>query len=192
MTSDSRHRLLAAATKHFADRGPVAATLDEIRRDASVSVGSLYHHFAGKEDLYAAAWLDALERYQAAFAAELDRHPGAEQGIKAVVRRHVRWLEEEPDGARLLLGSRPEGAAAAGLAEHNAAFFALVGAWWKGHAAEGTVRRLPIDLLYAIWLGPAQEHGRLRAGGVARPAAPAHVKALADAAWRSLKNEEPT
>jgi AcrR family transcriptional regulator len=185
MIEHARQRILDAAERQFARRGPLATTLDDIRRDAEVSVGSLYHHFAGKEDVYAAAWTAALEDYQRAFVAVLDDHPQAEAGVKAVVRQHLAWLAAHPDGAQLLQGSRPPRTER--LDELNTAFLARILVWWRTHAAYGTVRDLPIAPLYALWLGPAQELGRLAAAGRATPG---DTDALAEGAWLALRAEE--
>jgi AcrR family transcriptional regulator len=40
--------LLETARRRFAADGAIAATLDEIRRDAEASVSALYHHFPDK------------------------------------------------------------------------------------------------------------------------------------------------
>lgn len=185
----ARDRLVAAATAEFARRGPIEPTLDDIRTKAGVSVGSLYHHFDGKEALHAAAWLAALTAYQDGLLAELDRHAAAEDGIKAVVRHHLRWMADHPDEGRLLLAGRPSGPATADLDAQNAAFFARVRGWYATHATYGAVRPLGIALLNAVWLGPAQEYTRHRIGA----RAPAKdVRELAEAAWRALQAEETT
>jgi AcrR family transcriptional regulator len=46
--------LLVAARDRFADDGYVATSLDAIASDAGVTKGALYHHFDGKEELFAA------------------------------------------------------------------------------------------------------------------------------------------
>lgn len=51
-----RERILAAAVEVFGDRGVTGATTKEIARTAGVSEGSLYNHFANKQDLYAATF----------------------------------------------------------------------------------------------------------------------------------------
>ena len=58
---DARGRLLQVARRRFATDGAIAATLEEIRRDAEVSVGALYHHFPDKPDASGTALICACD-----------------------------------------------------------------------------------------------------------------------------------
>src|SRR3954449_6335689 len=98
----ARDRILGAARTRFAADGVYAATLDDVRRDAGVSVGAIYHHFADKERLAEAVWLDALERYQAGFLAALRAHDGAREAVIAAVEHHLAWVAANRDDAALL------------------------------------------------------------------------------------------
>lgn len=181
----AREKLLAAALRRFGEHGALAATLDEIRADAGVSVGALYHHFADKQSLAAALFAECLADYQQGFVAVLRAHPGAEDGIRAGVEFHLRWCEGNPARARFLLGDRPSPDPEP-LRDLNRAFFDEVLAWWRAHAHYGALRDYDLDLAYALWLGPSQEYTRLALSGrVARP--PRRIAtALADAAWLTL------
>src|SRR3954452_18574586 len=122
----ARERILQAARRRFAADGVYAATLDDVRRDARVSVGAVYHHFPDKQRLAEAVWLDALERYQAAFLAVLGED--ARETIVAGVHQHLRWVAAHRDDAALLFSARP-----AAAREHNRPFFGAVRAWWERH-----------------------------------------------------------
>ncbi len=184
---DARERLLAAALARFAAEGALAATLEDIRGDAGVSVGALYHHFPDKQALATALFVELTGEFQDGFTAELRAHPGAEEGIKAGVRHYLRWVSANRPAAGLLLGERPAGDAA--LRDRNRAFLADVGAWWATHAHYGVLRDLPLELIDALWLGPAHEYTRhwLAGRGKRVPAAVAGV--LAEAAWRALRED---
>ncbi len=182
--ASARERLLAAALTQFAADGPVAVSLEEIRRQAGVSVGALYHHFADKTALIDALYLELTEQVQAAFLDELRSHPAAEDGVKAEVRLYLRWVSGNRAGARILLGHRPDGPA---LRELNRAFFDEMTAWWQTHVHYGVLRSLPRDLLHALWLGPAQEYTRSWLAGHTKRMPRAVADILADAAWNTLK-----
>src|SRR4051794_6147849 len=95
----ARERILGAARARFAADGVYSATLDEVRRDAGVSVGAVYHHFPDKERLAEAVWLDALARYQAAFLGALEGSASAREGVVAAVERHLAWVAAHRDDA---------------------------------------------------------------------------------------------
>jgi AcrR family transcriptional regulator len=61
----SRDRILAAASKLFAERGHDATTMEDVAARAGFTVGALYRHFGGKPDLLLAVIGAALERIPA-------------------------------------------------------------------------------------------------------------------------------
>jgi AcrR family transcriptional regulator len=181
----ARERLLAEALVRFEANGALAATLEDIRRGAGVSVGALYHHFPHKAGLAAALYAELTHDFQRGFLAELDAHRGAEPGVKAGVRQYLRWVSANRSAARFLLAGRPRDDAE--LRAHNRAFFARATAWWQRHVDAGALRDLPFELIHALWLGPAQEYTRhwLAGRGGRVPAAVADT--LAVAAWQTLE-----
>lgn len=62
---DTRDRLLASASRVFAQRGYDGATLDEVAADAGLTKGAIYWHFAGKSDLFLALVEENVERQTA-------------------------------------------------------------------------------------------------------------------------------
>lgn len=187
-TSPARERLLTAALARFAADGTLSATLDDIRREADVSVGALYHHFADKRALATALYLDVLAGYQAGVLEELHARPAARAGVEGVVRFHVRWCAAQRERARFLLTERG-GIDEEGVARAGAAFLRDAFGWYRGHAHYGTVRDLPFDLVYALWLGPAQEWTRHWTGGRARTVPRAVAAELARGAWLALTTD---
>jgi AcrR family transcriptional regulator len=59
-TEQTRSQLLDAARVVFAQRGFAEASVSDVVERAGSSVGSLYHHFGGKSELFTALW----ERYR--------------------------------------------------------------------------------------------------------------------------------
>lgn len=184
-----RREILAAALACFLERGVAAATIEEIRDRSGASVGSIYHHFGGKQELAAAVYLEGIRDYQEGFRRELRRHRDAESGIKGIVRYHLRWIAAHPDWARYLLHHRePEvlRASEGALEEMNRRLFAEVAAWAEERGGAGVVG-LPPDLANAMWLGPAQEFARHWLAGRAQTSIERAARVLAEAAWRSLR-----
>src|SRR5258705_205547 len=55
-TAGTRRALLDAAREVFVEQGFSEASIAEVVQRAGSSVGSLYHHFGGKSELYVALW----------------------------------------------------------------------------------------------------------------------------------------
>lgn len=175
--------MLGVARRRFADAGALAATLDEVRREAGVSVGALYHHFPDKAALAAAVYAQALGDYQAGFVAMLRRHGSAEGGIRGGVEHHLRWVVAHRGEATLLLGDRLDSAA---LRDSNREFFAAIRDWWRPHHVYGVLRAMQPGITAALWLGPAQEFTRYWLAGGETKLPRGAVKVFADAAWVAL------
>ena len=182
----ARERLLAAALRRFGEEGPVAVNLEEVRLQAGVSVGALYHHFADKGALVEALYADVTARFQTGFLDVLRTSPSAEDGIRRAVRYFLRWVQRHRHETAILLGTRAESPA---LDELNRRFFAEVMAWWRTHAHYGVVKPLPLELIHALWLGPAQEYTRHWFAGHAKRSPVAVGAMLEEAAWNALKED---
>ncbi len=182
--SDARIKLLEVARRRFAVDGALAATLDEVRREAKVSVGALYHHFPDKPALAAAVYAQVMGEYQAGFVAMLRGHATAEGGIRGGVEHHLRWVATNRAEAALLLGDRLDSAA---LQESNREFFTAIRDWWRPHHAYGVLRPMQPGITAALWFGPAQEFSRHWIAGHEPKMPRGAIKAFADAAWMALR-----
>src|SRR6266436_4156070 len=55
-TAQTQRALLDAAREVFAEQGFTEASIADVVERAGSSVGSLYHHFGGKSELFLALW----------------------------------------------------------------------------------------------------------------------------------------
>lgn len=184
---DARSRLLAVARRRFAAEGTLSATLDQLRREADVSVGALYHHFPDKLSLAAAVYAQLIGQYQAGFLEMLRGHDTAEGGIRGGVAYHLDWVSTHRGEATLLLGDRLDSEQ---LRESNAEFFGSVRDWWRPHQRYGMLQPMRIGITAALWLGPAQEFSRYWISRSEATMPKEAVRAFADAAWAALRGKE--
>jgi AcrR family transcriptional regulator len=190
--ADRRREILDAALDCFVAKGPLVTTIEEIRLAAGASIGSLYHHFESKDDLAAALYVQGLRDYQQGAVAELRAHPEAEEGIRAAVVHHLRWVTSHSDLANFIFsmgGLHSPASRAEELREMNRAFFGNCSRWLSRHIRSGEIRKVPPDLYYALWIGPAHEFARhLLAGRVRTPWQEA-ANLLAESAWTAVRGE---
>jgi AcrR family transcriptional regulator len=189
---ERQEAILSAALECFTERGFAATTVEEIRKRSGASVGSIYHHFGGKEELASELYVEGLSQYQAGFIGALERRSGPEAAVRAVVRHHLRWVEANPKLAKFLMNRRETElrlATEARVRELNRDFFPRVGVWMKRHVRSGALRDLPPDLWEPLLLGPSQEFARLWLAGRTRISPRRAERELADATWNALRGD---
>jgi len=101
--------ILDAARALVLAGGPRAASVAAIAKSSGAPAGTLYHRFGNRDGILAAAWLRALERFQArAMAAGADTEAGSPAEIAvAMAVSGISFARELPEDARLLLTIRP-------------------------------------------------------------------------------------
>src|SRR6185436_16147988 len=155
-TGVRRRQILDAALRCFNRAGLAETKMGDICTEAGVSTGSVYHHFAGKDQLAAALYLEGTRDYQQGLLAELHRHATAERGIRAMVAHHIDWVVRHPDWARFLSHHRQGeflsslGGVQSELDAVNQSFHGEVAAWLLPFIERGEVARLPRDLFTPV------------------------------------------
>jgi AcrR family transcriptional regulator len=106
--ADTRDRLIAAARSLFANPGFAEAALETIVRDAGVTRGALYHHFADKTDLFAAVF-EQVEAEMAARMAEAVAAARETDPVEVMRLGTHFWLDAcaDPEVQRIVLMDAP-------------------------------------------------------------------------------------
>ncbi|WP_395109050.1 TetR/AcrR family transcriptional regulator [Actinomadura sp. SCN-SB] len=114
-TAETRRGMLEAACEVFVEQGFAAASVAEIVERAGSSVGSLYHHFGGKSELFLALFEDHQDEQDAlaSGAVAKARAAGEEDPLELFVhgaRAYLRGCWERRDLVRLFMdGDAPPG-----------------------------------------------------------------------------------
>jgi AcrR family transcriptional regulator len=104
-TGATQQRILDAATEVFATRGFTAATMADVVAASGASIGSIYHHFGGKNELFLAIFEQMATAVDRRIEAAMER-AGLQTDTAADPRRifelHVRaYLETMWENRRL-------------------------------------------------------------------------------------------
>jgi AcrR family transcriptional regulator len=100
-TGATQQRILDAATEVFATRGFTAATMADVVAGSGASIGSIYHHFGGKSELFLAIFEQMADAVDRRIDAAM-RQAGDEVDARRVFELHVRaYLEAMWDNRRL-------------------------------------------------------------------------------------------
>jgi AcrR family transcriptional regulator len=102
----TRGQLIAVATRMFAERGYEDTSIEAVLREAGVSRGSLYHHFASKEALFEAVAEDVEGKVGTQTVAA---SAGADGPVAALRAGFLAWirLAGDPVVQRILLIDGP-------------------------------------------------------------------------------------
>jgi AcrR family transcriptional regulator len=102
----TRRRLLDAAAAEVARLGPAGASLGGIAAAAGLKSGSIYFHFASRDELIATMLEEGLRESLRLLEEALDAVPDAADArarLRAAIRAHLRALHELDDYAAVVL-----------------------------------------------------------------------------------------
>lgn len=113
--ADSRlPQLLDEAARLFRTQGFEGTSMREIARAVGMLPGSLYCHFATKEDLLAAVYVKGVKQISAAVQAAVDVHADPWQRLEAACIAHLEAILRDDDYAQVVVRVRPADAPVVG------------------------------------------------------------------------------
>jgi AcrR family transcriptional regulator len=108
MTRDERRavtrtELLDAAARVFARRGFHGASVDEVAAEAGYTSGAVYSHFAGKDDLFLAAFEHDVAHYVTEMTEAREKGETPEERTRALATRWMEILRRRPEMFMLVI-----------------------------------------------------------------------------------------
>jgi TetR/AcrR family transcriptional regulator len=95
----TRAEILAAAERHFAERGFEAARLEDIAADVGIRRAAIFYYFGDKDELYAAV----LDEVFSGAMADLPSRGSAAARLEASLTGWIDFVARRPNVARLIL-----------------------------------------------------------------------------------------
>ncbi len=90
-------RIMAAAARVFARRGVENATMEMIAREAKVAVGTIYLHFASRDEVYLNLRADRGERLGKGYREVKSRALAPLEEIRTLAQVYIEYLNESAD-----------------------------------------------------------------------------------------------
>jgi AcrR family transcriptional regulator len=182
----TRAALIATARGLFAERGYAAVGTEEIVRAAGVTRGALYHHFAGKRELFQAVYEDVERQLVERIATSAISSAG--DPLQALHAGAQAFLDacEDPAVQRIALVDAPSVLGWEQWREIGLRYgFGLVQATVQAAMEAGLIEHQPIEALSHLLLGAIDEGAMLIAraedGGKTRAQVGASVERFLDA-----------
>ncbi len=191
--AQTRARILEAALGCFLQEGYEQTTVARIRERSGVSNGALFHHFASKEAIADALYLEAIRSFQEGLWKLVRRRQRSlRAAVRGTIAHQMAWIEAHPDHARFVYArgdldwDSPAGAEVATLNRELADAFR---SWVAPLVERGQARPLPMLVVSAIVSGPAHAIARRwLSGQLDRPLSD-FLDELANAAWAGLRGK---
>jgi TetR/AcrR family transcriptional regulator len=95
----TRSEIVAAAERHFAERGYEATRLDDIADEVGIRRAAIFYHFGDKHELYAAV----LDEVFSDWTEALPRDGNAAERLEAALLGWIDYVARRPSVARLIL-----------------------------------------------------------------------------------------
>lgn len=187
--SELKRGILRQALTCFNEAGIEATTIETIRARCDTSVGAIYHHFGNKEGIVAALFFAALDDQGALRDQHLSNAHTAEQGVAALVRSYVEWVDAEPDWARFVFQGRfavANGPFKEELLSRNQQRNRQLSEWMTGEGRREAFSHIPAELLPSLIIGTAESYARAWLSGRVKHSPTAYADLLAQAAWASI------
>jgi AcrR family transcriptional regulator len=191
-TAVRQREILDAALLAFDELGYDATTIAHIQERSGASIGSIYHHFDGKEAIAATLYEAALAHYRQGLLERAEGAKNARDLVRSVVLFHLEWGTDHPIWARYLLRMRHADGVIAretALRQGTQDFLRRMHALLEPHVQGGHIMRLPASLYPLIIIGPAQDMLRHWLAGRLSLDPRSVASTLADLAWKAVRAE---
>lgn len=188
-----REEILSGALRCFARRGVSATTIEDIRAESGASVGSIYHHVGGKDDIVASLYAEAVSAYRNGIMTALRSQYDPRVSLVAAVQFHVGWMASHRELARLMLRwdeTELSESGRARLKKEARSFAKEMGEWLQDGVRAGQIRAMAPELHGAILMGPLLEYGRRQVRSMTSQPVEITAPVLAESIWRALSAAE--
>jgi AcrR family transcriptional regulator len=186
-------RVLDAALDCFTRTGVYATRIEDLAERARVSVGSLYHHFGGRERVAFLLYRRCMESLLGTISAAVLGKKTAREGVRALVRSYLTWVAGNREAARYIYAAASQAELLESwkgeLSQWKGALVSPFVQWFQGHIDAGRIVALPPALMEVVVVGPPAEFARRWLSGVRGLEMDAALKSLPEAVWRSVEKD---
>lgn len=182
----TRDRILAAARWLFVRRGYFNTAMPDIVREAGVSVGSIYHHFADKQAIASALYRGTMEDILAAMRERAEPEPTTRGRLQALTTLLYEACEQDPDRLEYMLFVRHTEVDPGEPPVCLAAPFEAVARWMREGQRRGEVVPGSAELAAGVFMGAILKVVELRLRGRIDRPLPRLVRQAFSMAWRAV------
>lgn len=184
--TELRDRILKTALHLFSTHGYFNTSVHDIRREAGVSIGAIYHYFPSKEAIAESLYAELLEWLEGEMRSILDRYDSAHDRCLAAVAHLFSMTEAQPEAMAFALGARHREFLPDQPPICSSRPFEMMKEMVITGMDRGEIRPMDAALAAAILFGGPLRLVQLRLDGVLLDPLPQHLEAAWPCAWRAV------
>ncbi|MGE4579736.1 MAG: TetR/AcrR family transcriptional regulator [Desulfuromonadales bacterium] len=151
----TRSLILDTALGLFSRNGYFNTSVQDIRKEADISIGSIYHHFASKEAIAKAIHHDLLTQMEEAMRNILAAHTSAYERCRAAVALLFSMADSQPAAMEFILNARHRDFMSDGVPICSSSPFALMKQMVQEGMDNGEIAIMdPIVAVTSLFGGP--------------------------------------
>ncbi|NIQ98112.1 MAG: TetR/AcrR family transcriptional regulator [Desulfuromonadales bacterium] len=185
-STEMRDRILKTALHLFSTRGYFNTSVHDIRREADVSIGAIYHYFKGKETIADALYRDLLGWLEGEIREVLKRHDTAHDRCLAAVAHLFAMTEAQPEAMSFVLGARHREFLPDQPPICSSRPFEMMKEMVSEGMRKGELRTMDETVATAVLFGGPLRLIQLRLDGVIERSLPEELETAWPCAWRSV------
>ncbi|MCP4338793.1 MAG: TetR/AcrR family transcriptional regulator [Desulfobulbaceae bacterium] len=187
-TEDRQGTILSVALKLFTERGYFNTSVHDIQKQAQVSIGSIYHHFANKEAIAKALFVHIEERMNGVITEIMREKNTAHDRCRAVIAYLFEAAESDPDAIQYMLYAKHREFMPDEKPVCSSRPFTLMKEMVADGMANGEIRTMDANVAAVNIFGGAIRLLFLRMDGVLENNLPSYLVECWDCAWRGVKS----
>ncbi len=179
--------VLETALRLFSRHGYFNTSIHDIRREAGVSIGAIYHHFANKESLAKSLYDDLLARLETTLSDILNRHATCHKRCDAIIAFMFETAENSPEMMRFILDAKHREFMPTEKPLCSSRPFELMRQCIEGGIKSGAVRPLDSWVAATAAFGGAIRMIQLHLDGVLEQPLSHYLAQTQECAWRAIR-----
>lgn len=180
--------ILQTALRLFTGRGYFNTSIHDIRRQADVSIGAIYHYFANKESIAKSLYDHLVSQMADAMHAISASKASAHDRCRAVVERLFAMTESEPEMMHFILEAKHKEFLPSEKPVCSSKPFELMRTMVEEGMKNGEIRTMDATLAAACLFGGALRMIHLRMDGVIAAPLMDHFDEVWRCSWRAVAN----
>lgn len=183
---DLRGKILRACLTLFSDKGYFNTSVDDIRREAGISVGSVYNYFSNKEAIATALFEHLSQRMASAMNDVLEDHATAYDRCRAAIELLFEYTETDAEAMQFIFYAKHSEFMPHAKSICSSMPLTLMRRMLTDGIDNGEFAQMDTLVASACVFGPPLRMIRMRLDGVVPDPLPTYLDTIWQHSWRTV------